>query len=56
MSGGNVRYTSDVNYFLNDDTTISVLVNQGQRSRLVRRAYTASVANALELDNDFACH
>ena len=54
MSGGLPGYTSNVDYFLNDDTTISVLVNQGQRSDLVRRAYTASVANALGLDDESA--
>ena len=54
MSGGLPGYTSDVDYFLNDDTTISVLVNQGQRSGLVRKAHTASVANTLRLDNDSA--
>ena len=54
MNGGLPGYTSSVDYFLNDDTTISVLVNQGQRSELVRRVYTTSVANALGLDDDSA--
>ena len=54
MNGGLPGYTSDVDYFLDDDLTISVLVNQGQRSGLVRKAYTASVANAMGLDDDSA--
>ncbi|MGK7953049.1 MAG: serine hydrolase [Xenococcaceae cyanobacterium] len=55
MSGGIFGYTSEVDYFLNSDTTISVLVNQRSlRSGLVRLAYKASIANSLGLNDDSA--
>ena len=54
MNGGLPGYTSSVDYFLDEDTTISVLINQGQRSGLVRKAYTTSVANTLGLDDESA--
>ena len=54
MNGAGPGYTSSVDYFLNNDTTISVLLNQSQRAGLVRRAYTASVANTLGLNDESA--
>ena len=55
MSGDGFGYISNVDYFLNSDTTISVLVNQNStRSELVRLAYIASIANSLGLNDDSA--
>ncbi len=52
MTGGIFGYTSEVDYFLNSDTTISILVNEGSpRSGLVRLAYKASIANTLGLND-----
>lgn len=59
--GGDTGYSSQVDYFLGSDTTISVLVNQGSlsdqgflRPLTIIRAYRASVANALRLNDDSA--
>ena len=52
MTGGIFGYTSEVDYWLNSDTTISVLLNEGSpRSELVRLAYKASIANTLGLND-----
>ena len=52
MNGGIFGYTSEVDYWLNSDTTTSILVNEGSaRSELVRLAYKAAIANALGLND-----
>ena len=52
MTGGIFGYTSEVDYWLNSDTTTSILVNDGSdRSGLVRLAYKASIANTLGLND-----
>ncbi|MGD1919245.1 MAG: NF038122 family metalloprotease [Pleurocapsa sp.] len=52
MTGGIFGYSSEVDYFLRDDTTISVLVNQeSAKAELTGFAYKASIANALGLCN-----
>ncbi|MGL6341722.1 MAG: serine hydrolase, partial [Waterburya sp.] len=64
MTGADFGYTSEVDYFLDSDTTISVLINSGSigdylannssRSDLVRQAYKSSIANTLNLNDDSA--
>ena len=55
MAGRNYGYLSEVGYFLNSDTTISILVNQDSpRAGLVMNAYTAEIANTLGLNDDSA--
>ena len=50
--GTTYGYTSEVDYWLNSDTTISVLLNEwSPRSGLVRLAYKASIANTLGLND-----
>ncbi|MDJ0595638.1 MAG: serine hydrolase [Pleurocapsa sp. MO_226.B13] len=52
MTGSIFGYKSDVDYWLNSDTTISVLLNERSlRSDLVRLAYKASIANTLGLND-----
>ena len=56
--GGFPGYEMWVNYFSDSDTTISVLINRSgsEREDLFYRAYQASIANTLELDNNSAIH
>ena len=59
MDGNLFGYRSQVNYFPNNDTTVSVLVNRGLtendfKAELVIEAYNASIANRLNLSDDLA--
>ena len=59
MDGSLFGYRSQVNYFPNNDTTVSILVNRGLtendfRSELVIEAYNASIADTLNLSDDSA--
>ena len=52
MNGSILGYISEVNYFLDSDTTISVLVNESsEKSAVVRLAYQAAIANILGLND-----
>ena len=58
MDGSQFGYVSQVDYFQDSDTTISILANRGllgnPKTELVIEAYKASIANTLWLNNSSA--
>jgi D-alanyl-D-alanine carboxypeptidase len=55
MTGGLFGYSSNVDYFLRDDITVSVLLNRnGAKAELTAFAYKAAIANTLNLGNAFS--